>query len=148
MDCPEYQRQISLLVDGELDEARARTLREHLAMCPDCCRVCERMQALDDQVRSYRSLIPHPGLDRRIKERIADERTRADKKSGLPAWSRLPLAATIMLLAIGLGNVAGRSITEILRPESSGDIMELAAPDTSQSFADFVIEIGLEGNGR
>jgi len=148
VDCPEYQKQISLLVDGELDEARAQTLREHLAMCPDCRRICERMQALDDHVRSYRSLMPHPGRAERIKERVAEERTRADKKSGLPAWSRLPLAATIVLLAIGLGNFAGRSITEILRLESSGDIMELAAPDTSQSFSDFVIEIGLEGNGR
>ena len=148
MDCREYQMQISLFVDGELDEARVRALREHLALCPDCHRAFERVSALNGRVHSYRSLRPRPGLAQRVKDRVAAERNRADQRTSLPVWSRVPLAAMIVLLAIGLGNLAGQSMTEILWSEQSGDILEWVAPESSQSFADFVIEIGLKENDR
>lgn len=148
MDCREYQRQISQLVDDELDEARARALREHLIRCPDCRGEFERTRDLNERVRSFRFLAPSAELVQRVKERVAEARNLADEKSGLPGWTRVPLAATIVLLAIGLGNLAGRSMTEILQSEPSRDTLEWVAPESSQSFADLVIDIGPEENGR
>jgi hypothetical protein len=48
MDCLECQQLISSFMDNELDEARAEGVREHLAFCPDCARVCEDFTSILD----------------------------------------------------------------------------------------------------
>ena len=44
----EYQKRISLLVDGELDEDSTRDLLAHLTECPDCMRVYEQITSLNN----------------------------------------------------------------------------------------------------
>ena len=46
----EYQKQISLLLDGVLDSPSQRKLLDHLSECADCVRVYEDMVSLNDSL--------------------------------------------------------------------------------------------------
>ena len=45
-DCGEYQREISLLIDGELSEPQKTGLLRHLEQCEDCRRVYSAFKAI------------------------------------------------------------------------------------------------------
>jgi hypothetical protein len=48
MNCVECKNLISVFMDDELDELRAAALREHLAACDGCARVCEDFATILD----------------------------------------------------------------------------------------------------
>ena len=54
----------------------------------------------------------------------------------------------IVLLAIGVGNLAGRSMTEILVGDQSEAKLEYLLTDAGQSFSDIVLDIAVEENSR
>ena len=60
----------------------------------------------------------------------------------------MPLFAIILLLAIGLGNLAGRSMTEILAGDQSEAKLDYLLADAGQSFSDIVLDIAGEENSR
>jgi hypothetical protein len=60
----------------------------------------------------------------------------------------VPLLALIVLLAIGVGNLAGRSMTEILVGDQSEAKLEYLLTDAGQSFSDIVLDIAVEENSR
>jgi hypothetical protein len=64
------------------------------------------------------------------------------------AWRPVPLFALIVLLAIGVGNLAGRSMTEILVGDQSEAKLEYLLTDAGQSFSDIVLDIAVEENSR
>ena len=50
--------------------------------------------------------------------------------------------------AIGVGNLAGRSMTEILVGDQSEAKLEYLLTDAGQSFSDIVLDIAVEENSR
>lgn len=48
MHCDECKETLSLFLDSELDEPRATAVREHLALCGMCAKVCEELAAIVD----------------------------------------------------------------------------------------------------
>jgi Putative zinc-finger len=52
MNCEECSQFISIYLDGELDEPIAIGLREHLAACTDCAKLCEDFAAIIDACES------------------------------------------------------------------------------------------------
>ena len=48
MDCEVCQDNLSLFLDGELDETNAANVRTHLSLCVDCAKVCEDFAAILD----------------------------------------------------------------------------------------------------
>src|SRR5262245_20439794 len=48
MDCGECNELLSSFMDSELDEARAAAIREHLAMCGGCAKICEELAEIVD----------------------------------------------------------------------------------------------------
>lgn len=51
MNCEECQISISALLDCELDENSSSAVREHLALCTTCAKVCEDFAAIVDSCR-------------------------------------------------------------------------------------------------
>ena len=148
MDCRDCQQRVSMLVDGELGEVLTEEVTRHLTACPDCRRVYERISHVSDVMRSFADLAPSSTLAERVKARIAVERERGDEKVFLPVWGRVSLMAMLILLAVGLGNLAGRSMNEMLTVDHSEQILELIAPSQGQSFSDALITLGTEENTR
>src|SRR4030042_6804782 len=110
MKCSEFHRQISLLIDGELRGPAAEALQLHLKQCPECRGFHQRMVAIADEVKAILGPVPSLSLADRARDRVAVERSRGWAKQFFPAWSQVPLVALVVLLAIGLGNLAGRSV--------------------------------------
>lgn len=51
MNCDACQENLSLFLDGELDETRAASIRTHLSLCAECARVCEDFAAILDSCK-------------------------------------------------------------------------------------------------
>src|SRR5687768_18607770 len=52
MNCEECQQQISLYLDGELDEVASAEVRGHLTLCAPCAKLCEDFSVLLESCRS------------------------------------------------------------------------------------------------
>jgi hypothetical protein len=52
MNCDECNHLLSGFMDNELDEGQAAAVREHLAFCEPCAKVCEELAAIIDLSRS------------------------------------------------------------------------------------------------
>ncbi|MBI4965583.1 MAG: zf-HC2 domain-containing protein [Desulfomonile tiedjei] len=148
MNCSQFHKQISLFLDGELAEPLREALKLHLDRCPDCRRVFERMAAMNNELQSIPGPVPSRSLARRIKERVELERTRREGRELFPAWSRVPLMAMVILLAVGLGNLAGRSVTDMLNINRTEAMLDYMMPDQDGSLAEVVMTIGVEENSR
>ena len=87
-------------------------------------------------------------LASRVKARLAEENAPRRIRRFPLAWAQVPVFAMIVLLAIGLGNLAGRSMTEILVGDQSEAKLEYLLTDAGQSFSDIVLNIAVEENSR
>jgi anti-sigma factor RsiW len=149
MNCSEFRKQISLLIDGELKGSGIEALQLHLEGCPDCRKINEQMVALADNVKAIRGPLEAFSMAQRVKERVAAERARREKKEFFPAWGRVPLVAMMLLLAIGLGNLAGRSVSEMLNPNrSEATLVDYVVPYQNGSLAEVVLTMGAEESSR
>jgi len=52
MNCEDCIELISLFLDNELEESRATSVLEHLAMCPPCAKACEELTSMLDLCRT------------------------------------------------------------------------------------------------
>ena len=148
MSCLTYQKMISQLIDGELSAPSSEQLQIHLEGCSECRDLYKRMLSVNSYVKAVELSLPSSALAERVKERIAVVRTRREDTRRLPAWGRVPALALIVLVALGLGNLAGRSLGEILtsgRPEKG---IELLVTDNGQAFSDVILDISAEGQDR
>ncbi len=60
MNCDHCQQLISVFLDNELDDLSSTNVREHLAVCEECSRVCEDLAMIMDfcQLEQDESVIP------------------------------------------------------------------------------------------
>jgi anti-sigma factor RsiW len=149
MDCKEYRKHISMLIDGELEVRSAEALEKHLAACSACSNTYERMTELNNTLNAVWLGWPPSMLASSVKARLAEGSGNFKGRFFSSAWRKVPLFALIVLLAIGLGNLAGRSMTEILvgAPSSEANLQYLLT-DAGQSFSDIVLNIAVEENAR
>jgi anti-sigma factor RsiW len=145
MECGKYKEQISLMIDGELSVSASEALKAHMAACPDCRRFHERLDALGIILSSTSSVEPRPALAERIKEGLARRKNHRLERDPV-LWRRVPVMAMIVLLALGLGNLAGRSISDLLTSGQDHTSLELIASDSESSLSDALLELGAEEN--
>jgi len=92
--CDDFERLISDQLDGELPEAEARAVSEHLQICASC-------RAFADSCRSVRDVIQRLPQPTEAAATLLPQRT-----TKVPLWRRrlsvpMPLAAGIAILLIG-----------------------------------------------
>jgi anti-sigma factor RsiW len=138
MDCHERQRQISMLLDGELSDSRAKDLKDHLASCAECREVLGRMESLSVDLAGIKPALPETALAAKVKQSIS-ERTKPSKGMGfLPGWVQAPLVVMTILVAVSIGHLAGRSLSEIFTTVPAEQDLVLLMQNHSPSFADAV----------
>jgi predicted anti-sigma-YlaC factor YlaD len=147
MDCEAYKKQISMMIDGELNPSAEKALRVHLENCSDCRQFCHQLTDLGVALRLSSPALSTPFLATRIKERLL-RRNNWMLQDGLKLWTGIPAMAIIALLALGLGNMAGKSITELFSNGQIASTIELIAPDSDSSLSDALLELGMEENHK
>lgn len=148
MNCLKLQEMISPLIDGELSEALSAQLRAHLDSCSQCQETYHRMLAIDDRLKIMGAAQPDPRLGEAIKVRIARRKYRSETKEFLPLWIKVPLMASVVLLAVGAGGLAGESLSRFLAADQNDNGVELLVPQSSLSVANAVLDVGAEETVR
>jgi anti-sigma factor RsiW len=143
MDCEKYQKAISTLVDGELAADASAALTRHLSACADCRAMHQTMTALNTDLWREAPRVDS-GLAPRVKAQIAGTDTKASGKTVWPLWSQAPVLAMLVLAALGLGNLAGRSMSEIIGGEPRETVLEAMVLDSTRSLADVVMDLNSE----
>jgi anti-sigma factor RsiW len=147
MECRKFLQDLSVLIDGELEPAAAAALSRHIEECPGCRQAHALMVELNLGLKAA-SPVPSQVLAARVKQRIAEVQPRTEFTVLDTAFSRLVLMAMIALLALGVGNLAGRSIDTILGSHRSENVIEIVMSDPGSSLADEVMDLGHEENGQ
>ncbi len=105
MNCEQAMEWMSVMLDGELEQQQADALRAHLETCPDCRRLMEAMEGLEQKVSALREPAPE-GLKRGVLYRI-DQATGKAKKPKLNRWfgpgAAIGAVAALLVLLVGLG---------------------------------------------
>ncbi|MEW6531237.1 MAG: zf-HC2 domain-containing protein [Thermodesulfobacteriota bacterium] len=141
MRCGDCQKIIGRLVDGELDADVVTTVQEHLSSCAECRAFHERLTSLDRSLKSMPRLEPRMALARMVKARIVEERRGSQTSIFVPRWIQVPVAVALIMVAVGLGNLAGRSLTEILEGPPPDAGLELLVSSPGMSFGEVLTEI-------
>jgi predicted anti-sigma-YlaC factor YlaD len=149
MDCKDNQKYISMLIDGELEARSSEALQKHLVTCSACRNTYELMRELNETLNVVGLSWPPSMLASGVKARLAGQNGDSKGRFSSRAWRQVPLFAMIVLLAISLGNLAGRSITEMLvgAPSSEAKLQYLFT-DADQSFSNIVLDIAVGENSR
>ncbi len=145
MECGKYKEQISLMIDGELDISASEALKAHLADCPECRRFHARLHALNMALGSVSCFAAGPALAERVKERLSRRKSHRFASDSV-IWLKVPVMAMIILLAIGLGNLAGRSISDFITSTGLHSSAELIASDSENSLSDALLDLSAEEN--
>lgn len=148
MQCSTFQKQISMMLDGALDEADAAALKAHMQGCGHCQAFYDRITTIDAALKSAAMASPSPILANRIKANLADQRARRAERDAFPAWSRVPLAALLLLVAIGLGNLAGQSLHEMFTHQRADVVLDQLIPGQNGWVSDAFMEMGGEEQSR
>lgn len=148
MNCSAFRKQISMLLDGALEESIATTLKVHMEECADCQRFHDRVLAIDGTLKSDAMAFLSPALAEKVKANLAAHRARHAEREFFPAWSRVPMAALIVLLALGIGNLAGQSLTNMLTHQRADAFLDQLIPDQNGWVSDAFVEMGSEEHSR
>jgi anti-sigma factor RsiW len=142
MNCSRFQQDLSALLDGELDGPRKEALKGHLLECPECSLALSQMRTVTDQVRYLsRQTMAGELLADKVKQRIDERTARRTMAQGLRVWGRVPLFAALVLIALGMGNFAGRSVSQVLFPTTHESLNETMLLENGESFGDIFLEL-------
>jgi anti-sigma factor RsiW len=148
MHCSTFQKQISMMLDGALDEATAAALKVHMQGCGNCQAFYNRIVTIDATLNAAAMASPRPVLADRIKAHLADQRAQSAEREPFPAWSRVSLAALVLLLAVGLGNLAGQSLHEMFTHQRADVVLDQLLFDQNGWVSDAFMEMGGEEHTR
>ncbi len=148
MGCREYEKEISRLIDDEAGESAAGALEKHLTTCVSCRDEYERIAGLNKELTALGESWQRPALGAKMRARLIEENARGRESKFPAAWGRVPLFVVIVLLAIGLGGIAGRSVTGILAGDTLPTKLDYLLPDAGDSFSDIVADIAGAENSR
>jgi len=156
MDCKHTRKQVSAWLDGELPEAIAETVAQHVQRCPACAAYAEELRCMAAILDTWDA----PPVPKSLAERI--RRAAQDHPAPivqLRTWRRhhwMGRVAATLLVAVGLaaGMLTAPSAAPALRPAdtlptvASIDAYDVLAEDTltdmmMQTLDDPAVEGGL-----
>ncbi|MEW6555694.1 MAG: zf-HC2 domain-containing protein [Actinomycetota bacterium] len=105
MRCKGAIKQIGPFIDGELGEAEARALREHLDSCEECSRRYHYMRGLVRQLSSLPAIVPTPEESYRLWNLLRREMAVPSAPRPLARRTQLAAAALSVLVLITVTGV-------------------------------------------
>ena len=119
MKCSELRRRLSAYSDGEAPAPVRAEIVRHLDECPVCRRELERLTDLRAELVRIEDVEVRPYLAIRVKQRIADRKTRRAAQGWLGRIA-IPAGAlaVVMLTALG-GSYLGRIVSGWRQPASA-----------------------------
>jgi anti-sigma factor RsiW len=145
MDCRKCEQLLSSYIDGELDGEAILDLEDHIKTCSACNALLDKFREMTQVIKSARMPHMRPGL---IVDTIALVKNKGGRQSGhsesLRVWGRVPVFGVILLIALSLGGMAGKSVSEVLlgNTESRVDLLVIEDP----GIADVFVELDSTGN--
>ncbi len=142
MSCKRYHKKLSALLDGQLNGLEKDRLEEHLKSCVECAETLRQYAITTERVKQMGlHMLDERALATRIKDRIAARHGASRDERGLSAWRRVPVFALLILIAVGVGNVAGRSIVEAFFPVSEESFGEALLVQNGASLTDAFMDL-------
>ncbi len=149
MDCRKRENQISMVLDGQLESSASEELLAHIATCKTCRSLRDRIIELNAGMAALAPVLAiPPDLATKVKERISAARNREYDRHLTLVRRQVPIVVMTVLLAIGVGNLAGRSVSRVLFTERTDSALEILSPDTGQSLGDLLMDVVQEENSR
>ncbi len=136
MKCKEFQKQISKLIDKELPGNYRDALFDHLQSCSECSRFYERAERIEMTLNAALRVAPDTALAQSVKDRIAQKRKGIVPEHSPVFWKRVPVYALVALLAVGVGNIAGKTLTQAFLDQSPETTLELLIPNGIEYVSD------------
>lgn len=152
MNCDECKNLISVFMDDDLDEARSARVREHLAVCDECARVCEDLASILDvcTTESPSDILPpnSKALWCRINNIIESEKKTdimpqpaEEPRRRLWRFSFIQVAGAVLCIAVVSSLFTIIAIRAYLQPAAADTSLRSAASQTT--FEKFLGKIGL-----
>lgn len=148
MSCRKVQKQISVLMDGELSGTLPAEERTHLNRCEACRTFYEHGLSLDSVLKACKVGPVPAGLAQRIREHVLNQHLRGRPKFSFPIWCRVPVMAALVLVALGIGTISGRSIGGLIIESRSEIGMDEVIPWQTGSFAQVVFDLSGQESGK
>jgi hypothetical protein len=132
MTCQDFELQIALLTEGDLNASEAERVELHLARCPQCRRFAEEIAESQTALKTYGPLEPHPNelvaLRLAVMTRIPIQEK--SRRVGFFSW-RLAwrFAAAVALLAGG--TLVWRALDRSAPPDPVSNVRLAAPPNHS-----------------
>jgi hypothetical protein len=140
MDCRKCLELIPMLLTERLEESDSSDVRRHISLCSECGKAYDRMAVFLAGLRSMKEINATPWLAQRIKSEIAAERYPASRIL-LSKWVQAPVMALVILLAVGVGNLTGARLSEILVATGSEQTPAFVLDDQASSIDDLIMKI-------
>ncbi len=102
MKCKTLQKWISVELDGELDDARARTVQDHLTSCESCRAFAADLGRLGETLIVHVVPDARPGFAGRVVSRLSNERPGAVSIDWLDFWRPAPVAVAVSAFFVGV----------------------------------------------
>ncbi len=135
-------------MDGSLDGPATREALDHLTECPDCARAYEEMVSINNTLASVKLSLADRSLASKVKDRISGESKSAGYGWNFSLLKQAPIWALIAILAVGVGDKAGKTLTEALNSYDTSHDLENLIQDNGESLTDVLIDFGQSENGR
>ena len=136
MDCKHTQKQVSGWMDGELPEAVAETVAQHVQRCPACAAYVQELRRVAEMLDAWDAPPVPKSLTERIRRAAQDHPAPIVQ---LRTWRRhhwMGRVAATLLVAVGLaaGMLTAPSATSALPP--TGTTSTIAAIDAYDVLAE------------
>lgn len=149
MNCQNVQKKLSALLDGEETGLEKERLEEHLKSCEECSQAWRQMRIVTQRVTHMKGYpVDEKELTDKIKRRIATRSGNNVHELGLGLWARVPVFALLLLIALGMGNYAGRSLIEVFLPPTEDPLTETLLLENGSSFGDVFLELTSTTSGE
>ncbi|MGI5819575.1 MAG: zf-HC2 domain-containing protein [Armatimonadota bacterium] len=131
LDCDSARRLIHLRLDGELPEADARLLIEHIERCEVCRRLQEELEQVDAFLREGLGAIetPEPAVEATRQQIGQVRRSRSLRMTWLPAAAAVLLVGLGLLLGIHRAQRPQEPVAAPAVVVSGGDAIHVFEPD-------------------
>ncbi len=120
MDCMEYRKSASRVLDGEADAAQEKELFLHLDKCESCRLFYESLQAVSAMHRGIVEATPPSGM----LDSVFAATTRRDI---IPGWWKVGIsaaAAVVILLGVRIGDYISSSYDDASSPDQA-EVLEM-----------------------